>query len=248
MSYNNTYISNQNLNLLDEIENQIQNITGLPNLESIDNISIPSTVWPFVSTMNQNLSYTSSPTFELLTLNGTGVFPNNNALIVTGNILPGITGYGNIGYFGNHFNSIFADNIYGTIDTPSQGGINILPNLTSVQGIGIPSGAWNYVSNMNQNVSSNSGPTFDHVTCNNLYGQLQGIQTGITGLPHLYSIQNVSIPTGSWNYVANMNQNISTSSSPNFSNILISNNTSSQTITTNQIGDDGGDRLNPKLG
>ena len=48
MSYNNTYISNQNLNLLDEIENQIQNITGLPNLESIDNISIPSTVWPFV--------------------------------------------------------------------------------------------------------------------------------------------------------------------------------------------------------
>ncbi len=57
------------------------NITTLAGITSIQGTSLASTVWSFVSTLNQNVATTSSPIFSKITYSGTA--SNSNGLITS---------------------------------------------------------------------------------------------------------------------------------------------------------------------
>lgn len=93
-----------------------------------------------------------------------------------------------------------------------------------------------YVNNMNQNVSSTSSPTFVNLISNltgnvtgNLTGNVTGNLTGqvltsaqnyITTIPYLDSVGGYSLAS-KWQYLANINQFVSTSNSPTFANVIV---------------------------
>jgi Chaperone of endosialidase len=122
------------------------------------------------------------------------------------------------------------DILYGTIGTPDQPLISTLGGLTSIRGTNIPNTSWPFVSLLNQNVSSTSSPAFDNVTANSFNGRVIGVadeakivvnanQPNITSLLNLDSIQNTHIPAGHWLLVADLDQKVSSGSSPHFVNV-----------------------------
>jgi hypothetical protein len=174
-------------------------ITTLPNLVNIQSTALPNTVWPFVSTLNQNVATTSSPTFVTVNAN-----LNGNATTAT--------------------HAITA-NSADIVTDASQPNITTLPNLVNIQSTALPNTVWPFVSTLNQNVATTSSPTF--VTVNaNLNGNAttantanyitDSTQPNITTLPNLVNIQSTVLPNTVWPFVATLNQNVSSTSSPLF--------------------------------
>ena len=178
--------------------NTQNNIYYLPNLTSIQGQSIASSVWPYVNTLNQNVSTTSSPTFNTVSASLTGnvtgtILTATQTNITTVGLLSSIgttTGISQPAY--NYLKTMQAVstsdsptfvNITGTILTASQ------PNITQlgmVNTIGSTSGItqtnWGYVSSM-QNVSTTASPTFSNLTSNvtgNVTGNCSGTSAYVT--------------------------------------------------------------------
>jgi hypothetical protein len=155
-------------------------ITTLPNIISIQGQSLSSSVWPYVSSLNQNLSTSSSPVFNSLSL-------SNGISAKVGSFTNGVTG---------------------VVNTSNQPNITTLDGLTSIQNQTISSSVWPYVSTLNQNLSTSSNPTFNTVTAN-LTGNVSGnastagsastvtnpTQSSITNLPNLTSIGSLNTLT-----------------------------------------------------
>jgi hypothetical protein len=137
------------------------NITSLNGLNIIQHQNIPTSVWPFVSTLNQHLRSTSDVTFNSLTLNNL-VIDN----IETKNIIPKEDEKFDIGTSLKKYNCIYSTNIDSTILQPIQPYITTLTNLISVAGQSINSVKWGYLANLNQSLRTTDNAIFNSITTN----------------------------------------------------------------------------------
>ena len=161
-------------------------ITTLPNLNSIQSTTIGTSKWPLVASM-QNVATSATPTFSTVSAT-TGAFTTVNA---------------------TNINSTY---LYGQIQDTNQGLIATLPSLANVQGSLFNSTKWAYLATANQNLSTTSNVTFG-----NIGGTLTtASQPNVTELKSLGNVQGFILPNPCWGYLATMNQNVATTSSPTF--------------------------------
>ena len=178
---------------------------------------------------------------------------STDGMTIANNILPSLSNTYNLGSAIEYFANAYSTNYFGTLSTGNQ------PNLSNIGSTGIaltiPStnitigtqpvsnSAWQYVNNMDQNVSVSSSPTFVTVT-SNLVGNASGssstvtsaTQSAITTLPNLTSIQGQTISSAKWPLVATM-QDVSTSANPAFSSAMLSSNVGNNGTFALQISD-----------
>jgi hypothetical protein len=198
-------------------------VTTLGGVTSLNGITVGSGTLSGLSSISSTsitgtLATASQP--NITTLGGVtslnGITISSGSIVgfaLTGNITIGSTNTYSIGAAGQLLANLYATNVYGTLQTPSQPNITSLAAVTNLNGITVGSGTLSSVTSINGisvgsgtigsltltgNLLANanntldigaSGTTFANVYSNNLYGTIKtAAQTSITSLGTLSSL------------------------------------------------------------
>jgi hypothetical protein len=164
------------------------NVTSLSTgvylqLANIGSLTINSTKWGYLSNMNQNVSSTSTPTFNNIVISslGNGLVQNLNGTLSATN---------QIGTTGNRIGNAYFDNVEMT-NIPTVGGISINYNnvlnltpaevlqLANIDTNEISNEQWSYLANLDQSINTTATPTFNGLILSSLADGYLYIEGGI---------------------------------------------------------------------
>jgi hypothetical protein len=232
--------------LYDTIELKNTVVNEIRQIQNIDNLTISSANWGYLSNMNQNVATTSSPTFQTLTCND--IIANTldigeikiSGLLETNTLLVNSTS----SYFGN---ATFTQNIRSALLTGSSlVASDAIGNLQSVvisnaNGCNSSFSGSTLTNTMTQNLSSSGSPTFANI-----------IDSGLTISKLLASdgskqLQSVTISNTNGNNLsfsgstltASLSQDLQTSASPTFANLTLTRSIPTLTLLPNDLAYNG---------